>query len=230
MKNNFKVKITKFTNLKELPNSRGKKDYTSILEALDFDGIDQISDDELEEMCLMSLQDLEPQEAAKVCIKLDLGTKLKDGQIDHLSTEMLEEKLWEEYADLSLHENFFNIGSLLFKAFPKDFPTPDAVSIEMEIEACNKPSQEDLANSLSESLIVRMLTDGMDDHSVLKRLFEDQIKSHSFPEAQNIVWTFTHEKISVERYKINLISSGYWMDPVRDLSEFESSAYPDESA
>ena len=228
MKNSFKVKLTKFTNLKELPNSRTKKDYISILESLDFDGIEQILDDELEEMCVMSLQDLAPEEAAKIIIKLDLGTVLKAGQIDHLSNEMLEEKLWEEYADLALHENFFNIGSLLYKAFPKEVPTPDAVELELEIEALNKSSQEDLSNALNESLLVRLIADGMDDHSSLKRLFEEQIKSHKFPEAQNIIWTFTQENTNEHTVKVTIISSGYWMDMLRNAREFESSAHPDE--
>lgn len=36
--------------------------------------------------------------------------------------------------------------------------------------------------------VTRMLADGMDDHCVLERLFEDQLLSHHFPEANNIVW------------------------------------------
>ena len=46
-------------------------------------------------------------------------------QIDNLSNEILEEKLWEEYADLSLHEEFFAVHQLLYDAF--EGTAPDGV-------------------------------------------------------------------------------------------------------
>ena len=45
-----------------------------------------------------------------------------------------------------------------------------------------------LARPLHESLVVRLLADGMANNSVLHRVFGDQLEAKSFPEADTIVW------------------------------------------
>ena len=140
---------------------------------------------------------------------------------------MLDEKLWEEYADPALHEIFFNVGSLLYKAFPKSFPYPDAVSIELEILATNESSKTCLNSHLNESLIVRLIADGMDEHSILKRLFKEQLIGNSFPEAESIIWTLKTTHLSQQSIKAKITSSGYWMDAIRDMIDYESHGYSD---
>ncbi|MCF8060609.1 MAG: hypothetical protein K9K67_15005 [Bacteriovoracaceae bacterium] len=227
MKNKFKIKLIRFKNLTEIPGRRSAQDYLALLELMEFSDIAEIAPEELEEMCLMSLQDLDPVEAAELILKFDLGKRLKDGQIKNIANEMLDEKLWEEYADPAMHEGLFNVGSLLYKAFPKSFPLPDAVAIELEILPTNEASKNTLEKHLTESLVVRMIADDMDEHSILKRLFEDQLKGRSFPEAESIIWTLSTSSTDDNITLVKIISSGYWLDALRDSTEYESSAYPD---
>jgi hypothetical protein len=144
-----------------------------------------------------------------------------------MSSEMLDEKLWEEDSDMSLHEQLFNVASLLAAAFPARFPEPDAVRVSLQISAANPVAKEVLSRPLGESFLVRLLADGMDDGAVLPRLFEDQLTGDSFPEAESIIWTVETEPVDDRTIEAHIISSGYWLDSLRNTRSYESSAYGD---
>ena len=144
-----------------------------------------------------------------------------------MSNEMLEEKLWEEEADMALHEQLFNIGSLLYAAFPRVVPTPDAVQVTLSVTATNEDAESLIVRPLTESLVVRLLADGMDRSAVLHRLFDEQLAGRTFPEAESIVWTVTCRATGPHAAEVDVISSGYWLDPLRGVRAFESNARPD---
>jgi hypothetical protein len=175
----------------------------------------------------MSLQDLQPRDAAALLLQYKLGEVLSKGEINNMSGEMLDEKLWEDDSDMTLHEQLFNVGSLLSATFSTTFPEPDAVRVTLQVTACNEAAEGVLSQPLSESFLVRLLADGMDDSAVLHRLFEEQLAGRSFPEAESIVWTVHTEAIGDNAVEVDVISSGYWMDSLRNTRSYESSAYGD---
>ena len=133
MKNIFSVQLQEFSSLLEIDGAWTLSDYSKLLDAMEFGDVSQIDDGELRDMCLMSLQDLEPEEAAFLVLDHVIGDSLREGQLRNMANEMLDEKLWEEYVDPSFHERLFNVGSLLYAAFPRVFPKPDAVHIVLDI-------------------------------------------------------------------------------------------------
>lgn len=227
MKAQFKLKVIRFSILNELEGVWRLDDFLELLELMEFGDTAGIEADELREVCLMSLQDLGPRDAASLLLQYKLGDKLGKGQISNMSSEMLDEKLWEEDSDMTLHEQLFNVGSLLSAAFPSRFPEPDAVRVTLHITAGNVLAEQVLSQSLSESFLVRLLADGMDDGAVLRRLFDEQLTSRSFPEAESIVWTVHAEAISDSSVQVEVISSGYWLDSLRSTRAYESNAYGD---
>lgn len=227
MKNRFRVRVLSFSILREIEGSRGADSYSALLDAMDYGDTSGMGDDELREMCIMSLQELSPEEAAAVVIKHDLGDRLKDAQIRNIASEMLDDKLWEQHADMSLHERMFHIGSLLYEAFPRTFPEPDAVRVVLEVAATGEAGRELLAQPLHESFLVRLLADGMPKGSVLHRLFDEQIDGNTFPEADAIVWIVQTESVAADSVKIDLVSSGYWLDALRDTTMYDSTAHAD---
>jgi len=52
---------------------------------MEFGDQSELSPDDLREMCLMSLQDLEPDEAAYLLLKHVIGDGLRDGQLRQMS-------------------------------------------------------------------------------------------------------------------------------------------------
>lgn len=123
MKNLLSVRVLDFSTLSEIEGARTAYDFVAILDALDSGDVAGMTDDELREMCIMSLQDIDPVKAAYVVLKHDMGDALRDGQVRNAASEMLDEKLWEEYVDPKLHERMFNAGSLLYARFHGRFPS-----------------------------------------------------------------------------------------------------------
>ncbi len=223
MKSHFEVNIKTFKNLKEIKGSWTNEHFLKIMEDLEYSDTDGMSESDLKETAIMLLQDLEPEDAALVLLKLKLGEKLKEGQLKNISNEMLDEKLWEEYAEPSLHEDFFVVASLLYQVAPKIFPKPDAVEMSFDITASNDKSAQDLLSHCQENFVLKILADGMDNGSIIHRLYGDQLATFSIEEASKILWTLEKTDQSEKTVSFKLISSGYWMDPLMGINSFESS-------
>ncbi|MGB3145711.1 MAG: hypothetical protein WBB24_16550, partial [Maribacter sp.] len=181
---------------------------------------------ELKDMCLMSLTDNEPEEAAKLILTYVFKNKFNKGQIDNLSNEILEEKLWEEYADLSLHEEFFAVHQLLYDAFEGTFPHPEAVSFQIRIQETNKKGLT-LFDENPEPTLVRLLVNGMADNNVIHRLFDEQLDGENFPEAKDILWQLKMVKNEAGELIVNVISSNYWFKDLKYVDQFEAETHPD---
>ncbi|WP_339851179.1 hypothetical protein [uncultured Nisaea sp.] len=227
MGNTYKVQVLHFSNILEIEGARTTRDFEALLDAMEYGDLSGLSDAEKREMCILSLQDREPEEAAYLVLKHDMADVLRDGQMRNAAGEMQDEKLWEEYSNSTLHERFFNAGSLLYAAFPKSFPKPDAVRLELQITAAGAGAKQLLKNVDNESFLVRLLADGMDDHAILHRLYGDQLSGKSFPNAAEIVWTVRAEPAGEDTVKLEVISSGYWLDALERTKNYESAAYPD---
>lgn len=227
MSNEFQVRVLGFSNIMEIEGTRTSADYAALLEATEYGDISGMDDAELREMCLMSLQDLKPAEAAYLVLKHDMSDVLRDGQMRNIATEMPDEKLWEEYVDPSLHERLFNAGSLLYRAFPQSFPKPDAVRVELEVTAANPGARAQLARPLEESFLVRLLADGMDRTSVIHRMYGEQLDGKSFPGADQVAWIVNSTPVREDVVVLEVIGSGYWLDDLEHTRAFQSDAYSD---
>ncbi len=227
MKPKFALVVEEFRVIREIEGSWTSDDFKKLLELMEFEQAAETSDEDLREFCLMSLQDLKPRDAARLVLGHRLGDSLNAGQIENVSHEMLDEKLWEEFADVALHERMFHVGSLLHQVSPGSFPVPDAVCVQLVVTAENGPARELLAGSINESLVVRLIADGMDDSSTLRRMFGEQLSGNAFPEADKIIWTIAVTTESADVRRIEIVSSGLWLDALRDTRSFDSAAHAD---
>ncbi|MEH6769247.1 hypothetical protein [Maribacter arcticus] len=227
MKKSFNVTRVSFKTISELPGYWTEAKYLDLLELMDFDNPGGLDKSEIKDMCLMSLTDNEPEDAAKIVLTYVFGDKLNKGQIDNLSNEILEEKLWEEYADLSLHEEFFAVHQLLYDAFEGTFPHAEAVSFQVKI-------QEMAKNGLSifedhpEAPLVRLMAGGLPDNSVINRLFNDKLEGEQFQEAKDILWQLKMAKNENNELVANVISSHYWFKDLKYVDGFEAETHADE--
>lgn len=217
----FQIEIANFKTLKLLPNSWNNEDYKALLEVLDYGNISEIPDSELEESCLLYLSDNEPEDAAKVVLTYVFKGALNSGQIDNASNEMLEEKLWEEYADLSMHERFFNVGQLLFKAYNGTFPLPEAVQFNVSITS-KQPKALTYVKDQGESALLLLLVQGMPDNTVLKRLYKQQLKDGDIEDAENILWQLNNTVLEGSTLKATIISSQYWFHDLKYVKDFDA--------
>ncbi|WP_436517344.1 hypothetical protein [Ekhidna sp. To15] len=219
MKITYEVKVRSFEEVHELPNSWSNEEFKEILEEADFDDVDELDPDELRSYTIMALQELEADEAAELVLNYKLGDKLSKGQIQNLSNEMMDEKLWEEYTDINLHNELYDCSVLLKWAFPGRFPETDAVKCTIEVAS---GSLEPLAG-INKTFLTRLLAQGMDDHAIINRLFDKQVNGAPFPEAEGIIWQFEAAE-SLDKTLITIYSSNYWLHSMDEVDHYVSEA------
>ena len=227
MKVSYSVEKLEHSNIGEIPDAWNAQKHRELLEEMDIDGISGLSPEELKEMCLMSLTDSDPEDAAKIVLKYLFSGRLNSGQIDNISVEMLHEKMWEEYPELSLHEDFFNATSLLHDAFQGSFPTPEAVSFQVKVTAKDE-SDLDVFSENVETPLIRLLAQGLPDTSLINRLFDEKLSDGLFEEAADIIWQVTKSQNGAE-ISFDVISSLYWFHDMEQVGAFEATLECEES-
>ena len=217
----YRVGVDEFEELTELEQSWMPKDYVSILTSLDIADAGKIDVDELRGMTLFALQDLNPPDAAAVLLKYKVGTKLSGGQIRNYSIESQHERLWEQSADLSLHQDMFAVASMLNSVNAMAFPIPDALRVTFSIQ-CDDASQLALFNDeMDRAILVRMISAGMNESAILNRLFGDQIATGKVADADSIIWQIAVEQPDPAKLQIQITSSAYWLRALRETESFE---------
>jgi hypothetical protein len=226
MKHKFNVTLQKSTALTEIPGDWKTKDYVQILELTDYGDFDDLNEQEVKGMAVLSLADLEKNEAAELLMGYVFPVDaLTPGQIQNASHEMEDEKLWEEYPEPAQHRNFFRIGSLLYRAYNGKFPKPDAR--KLTIHVVPEQNADRLMKKPTPAFVVRLLAAGMNDHALLHRLYEDELKSEYFKAATNIIWSTKSTPNGDGSYQFDILSSDYWLEAFDPANTYECIAYPD---
>ena len=115
----------------------------------------------------------------------------------------------------------------MYAAFPDEMDEPDALKIGLEVTAKNQGAAEVLQTPLHESFWIRLLGDGMSNESILRRLFGEQLQGDPFPEADSIVWIVKPLSKTQNTVTTEVISSCHWLDALKGVENFESSATND---
>ena len=151
MNKEFNVEILSFLKISEIENAWVADDYKALLSMMDIgeDELGGMSESDLEEMCLMSLNDAEHHESAKYLLTHIFKDEITEGKIDQLSHQMVENKLWEEHSDAACHRSLFNAYGLLRKAYNGIFKEPTGVKFTIKITADKNDSFEIFDASLA---------------------------------------------------------------------------------
>lgn len=217
----YRVSIDEIEELAELDGGWQSADYVAILTELNVDDAAQIAADELRDMSLFALQDLDPPEAAAVLLKYKLGTRLTEGQIKNFSIESQHERLWEQSAELDVHQPMFAVASLLHTVNSTTFPTPDALRVSLSIQCDDAAKLSLFHDSMDRALLVRMLSAGMDESAILNRLFGEQIAACKVPDADSIIWRITTDSTEATTVRLMITSSAYWLKALQETESFE---------
>ena len=227
MSHKYTVEVLKSEALTEIPGHWTTKDYDNLLDEMEYGDTSDLSDEETKGMALMSLSDLDKDEAAELLMNyVFTEEEMSEGQIQNASHEMEDEVLWEEYPEPLLHPKFFRIGSLLYTAFNGGFPKPDARRLKLKVNAL----KEDGISALSKpgrAFTARLLAAGLGEHALLHRLYENELKGDRFPNAPGIIWSGKSTPAPDGSFELTIISSDYWLKDFRAGHSYEASAHPD---
>ena len=205
----YHIIINSVKTVEELKNAWTNADYIELCDRFGFPDAKDSKPEELKELLFMAISDYEPNEAATILLNYKLSEQLTEGQIDQMSNDMLLDKISEEYKDISLHYDLYNINQLLFKAYNGTFPNAKATIVEFEIT----PNED-----ISKEIILKVLDITLAKNNVIKRLFSSHLAGEeAFEEAEDIIWKL--ESKGGNAYE--MITSEYWMS--RD--EFTEAEY-----
>jgi hypothetical protein len=65
------------------------------------------------------------------------------------------------------------------------------------------------------------------ERAILHRLFDDQLQGNHFPEAESVIWQYQQQASDGESFDIAIVSSGHWLDELRETKEYGSTAHGD---
>jgi hypothetical protein len=224
----YSVQVLDLKEVHELPEGWTPDNFRGLLTHVEYDDVGGIPLDELKDMAQLALSDFEVEEAAVKVLEFRMGDQLSKGQRQNLAEELKEDRIWEEYSDISIHEELFNIVYLLYESFPKEFSTPDIAKLKIKVASVNQESQSNLVNP-SASFLARVLNDGMDGRNIMYRLFGDRIEANSFPEAEHILWKYEAAGFSAadNSNTFTIYTSWNWIAGLKGVTHFESTAFSD---
>jgi len=203
--------INSVKTVEEFEDAWTNADYIKLLELFGFPDAKDSKPEELKDLLFMAISDFDGPEAAAILLDYKLSEHLNEGQIGQMSHDMLLDKISEEYSDISLHHELFNINQLLHKAYNGTFPSAKATVIEFEIT----PNKE-----VNKEVVLKVLDQTLANNSVIKRLYADQLAGkEAFIEADDIVW----ELKATGENSYTLKTSEYWIsrDEFKD-AEFDA--------
>lgn len=208
---NYHIVINSVKTVEEFKEAWTDADYIELLDRFGFPGAESSKPEELKELLFMAISDFEGHEAAAILLDYKLSKHLNENQIDQMSYDMLMDKISEEYSDISLHHELFNINQLLHKAYNGTFPNAKATIIEFEIT----PNED-----ITKEVVLKVLDKTLANNNIIKRLYADQLAGkEAFDAAEDIVWEL---KPSGDHSYI-MTTSEYWIsrDDFKD-AEFDA--------
>jgi hypothetical protein len=199
----FNITINSITTVEEITNYWQYQDYINLLERFDFPDADTIKPENLKEMLYMAITDFEPNEAAEIVLSYKLSERLNEGQIAQISNDMLIDKVCEEYPEIDLHYDLFNINQLLFKAYNGKFPNAKAIVVDFTMLSKDGHEEE-----ITKEIVLKSFNNGLSDRNLIKRLFTEKMSTDSeFMEAGAVLWELNKK----DSTNFTLVTSEYWM-------------------
>lgn len=200
----FSIKINNITSVEEIENFWDNNDYINLLELFNFPDANTLKPESLKEMLQMAITDFEANEAAEIVLRYRLSERLTEGQIAQISNDMLLDKVSEEYPEIDLHYDLFNINQLLYKAYNGKFPNAKATIVDFSIVSIDGNDQH-----ITKEMVLKAFDAGVSDRNIIKRLFKEQMSTDMvFVEAESILW----ELIKKDETNYTLITSEYWLN------------------
>jgi hypothetical protein len=178
------VKIKDVKTADKLDGAWNNDDFKELLARFEYPDAEQLKPAELQEYLFLAISDFEPSEAAAVLLDYKLSDVLAEGQVVNISHEMLREKVSENYSDIYIHQDLFNINQLLYKAYNGKFPLTKVNIVQFELKGETNDEAE-----ITKETVLKALSHGLSENNLIKRLLSDQLEGKApFPEAEGIVW------------------------------------------
>lgn len=207
---NIKVTIDTYSIAHTLPDIWTPADLRQLLALIDWEDIDELQDADLLEMTLMALQDIEHQHAGEHVLEQVFGKSMSPGVRQNLVDDLQDDEPWQDFSVVAQQHGIFVAVVLMHQAFPNRYPNPDTVKL--------RASFSTPVDALSNAAALRLLSAGMNDSDVLMRLYEEELESGKFDDADGIIW----HRTAVSENSLELMSSVQWFGSLRQGMSFQA--------
>lgn len=221
----FDVLIMELKTVYDIPEIWTAELYRQLLQATEYDEIDEIEAADLPEMTLMALQDMKPETAAETALSV-LAADLSVGVRQNLAHDMKEQRMWEEFGTPEYHKAIFATAVLLNQAFPKIYLRPDIARLILKVTPDNAATSSQLAAPTS-ATAARLIAEGMNENSTLHRLYAPQLTNGRFPEADTIIWQAQARNLGAESAEWVIYGSWYWLRPLQATRNYSANIKAD---
>ena len=213
------VQVISKKTIYEIPNAWTGNDYRSIMAQL---GLNQkVEFSEVEEMAINALADQDHKVSAALLLNYKLKDHLTKDQIQNLSYDMMKVNISEEYPDIFIQHELFNINQLLHKVYKDRFLKNKAIELilTLKLDQISYMRDEDWINNI----ILKALSPELGDHLEKLRMNEDEINSRDrISLASGIFWKTEICKAMDGCFDIRLFSSRYWLGNVQPGLAYET--------
>jgi len=183
----YQVTILSVSEIHSLTGTWDNDSLRALLELAEVDDLGEIDDADLLDISLMVLQDLGNQKAGELVLEAVFGDSMRPGVRQNLVDDLQDSEPWNDFAEISQQRGIFIAVCLLHKAFPNRYGTPDALKIRVRFEPVSKAGLTVL-NPPRADWLLRMLACGMDENTILHRLYDQELKSGEFSDAPGLIW------------------------------------------
>ena len=224
---NYEVKIVSVSEVHTLPGIWSPAELRQILVMAEFEDAARVEDSELLDMVLMVLQDLGNQLAGELVLEAVFGDSMRPGVRQNLVDDLQQDEPWADYANVAQQRGIFIAVVLLQQAFPNRYDTPEALLLRFDVRATSGTGAAEI-DAAQPAWMVRLLACGMSETDVLPRLYETELATGPFTDAQGMIWRC--EKLQdVDNAGSNrnsatfeLIASRLWFAPLTGGMNFQA--------
>tara|TARA_R110001592_G_scaffold343029_2_gene633235 strand:- start:14347 stop:15027 length:681 start_codon:yes stop_codon:yes gene_type:complete len=187
MPNTFDVSVLSQDEIHSLTGDWDTEALRKVLALADADDIGEIAEEDLEDICLMSLQDIGNQRAGEIVLEAVFDDSMRPGVRQNLVDDLQEDQPWNDFAEVSKQRGIFVAVCLLHKAFPTRYGTPDATRLTIRVQAETSAGLTSIEPRKS-AWLLRLLACGLSDDNIVHRLYGDELKQGEFTEASGLIW------------------------------------------
>lgn len=187
MPNSYQVTILSINEVHALAGTWDNDSLRTLLRLAEVDDLGDIADGDLLEISLMVLQDLGNQKAGELVLEVVFGNSMRPGVRQNLVDDLQEHEPWSDFAEISQQRGIFIAVCLLHKAFPTRYGTPDALKIRVKFQPLTNTGAAVPIPPRADWLL-RMLARGMNEHSIVHRLYGAELESGEFKDAPGLIW------------------------------------------
>ncbi len=187
MPNSFDVSVLSQDEIHSLTGDWDNEALRKVLALADADDIGEIAEEDLEDICLMSLQDIGNQRAGEIVLEAVFDDSMRPGVRQNLVDDLQEDQPWDDFAEVSQQRGIFVAVCLLHKAFPIRYGTPDATRLTVRVQAETSAGLTSI-DPRNCAWLVRLLACGLSDDNIVHRLYGDELIRGEFTEAAGLIW------------------------------------------